>query len=198
MQSQAIAVKELMVPRDQYATVSHEGTLRDAVLALQEAQKREQRQNPDRHRDRAVLVTDNEAQVLGKLSMLDVLRGLGPKYDRFEGSRASSRAATRVGSAHQFIDSLTGDFGLWQKPLSNLVQKASMVKVSHLIGPLTPSETIDENAPLDAALHQLVMGEFQSLLVTRGRKTMGVLRLTDVYDLISEMIISCEGEPGGD
>ncbi len=191
MQPRPISVKELMVPKDRYATVSHKGTLRDAVLSLQEAQKREQQENPDRHRDRAVLVTGADGRVLGKLSMLDVLRGLEPKYDRVEGARASSRAAARVGSAHLFIDSLIGDFGLWRKPLSNLVQKASAVKVSHLIGPLAEDETIDENAPLDAALHQLIMGQFQSLLVTRKRKIIGVLRLTDVYEMISEMIRSC-------
>ncbi len=191
MQRKPISVKDLMVPKDRYATVAREGTLRDAVLALQDAQKREQQENPDRHRDRAVLVTDAGGRVLGKLSMLDVLRGLEPKYDRVEGSHASSRAAARVGSAHLFIDSLIADFGLWKKPLSNLVQKASAVKVNHLIGPLAQDETIDENAPLDAALHQLIMGQFQSLLVTRNGEIIGVLRLTDVYEMISEMIRSC-------
>lgn len=188
---QSICIKELTVPKNHYATVLEDGTLRDAVLALQEAQKREQQQNPNRHRDRAVLVIDSNARVLGKLSMLDVLRGLEPKYDRVRGSRTSSRAAARVGSAQSFIHSLTGDFGLWQKPLSNLVQKACTVKVRHLIGTLAEGETIDENAPLDAALHQLIMGQFQSLLVTRDGEIIGVLRLTDVYETISEMIKSC-------
>ena len=61
----------------------------------------------------------------------------------------------------------------------------------HLIGTLAEGETIDENAPLDAALHQLIMGQFQSLLVTRDGEIVGVLRLTDVYETISEMIKSC-------
>jgi len=189
---QSISVKELMVPKNHYATVSQEGTLRDAVLALQEAQKREQQQNPDRHRDRAVLVLGSDGRVFGKLSLLDVLRGLEPKYDRVEGSRTSSRAAARVGSAQSFIDSLTGDFGLSRKPLSNLVQKASAVKVKHLIGAPADGETIAEDAPLDTALHQLITGQFQSLLVTRDGEIIGVLRLTDVYEMISEMIKSCQ------
>ena len=185
------SISELMVPKSHYATISQEASLRDAVMALHEAQRREQHQNPDRHRDRAVLVIDSNERVLGKLSMLDVLKGLEPKYDRVEGSRTSLRAAARVGSAQSFIDSLTGDFGMWQKPLSNLVQKAATVKVGHLVRAPGEGETIDENAPLDTALHQLIMGQFQSLLVTRESEIIAVLRLTDVYEMISEMIQSC-------
>ena len=80
---------------------------------------------------------------------------------------------------------------MWKKPLSNLVQKASTVKVGHLVRAPGEGETVDENAPLDTALHQLIMGQFQSLLVTRGGEVIGVQRLTDVYEMISEMIESC-------
>ncbi len=173
--TQSISLKTLMVPKSDYATVSDEGTLHDAVLALQEAQDREQQQDSHRYRDRAVLVVDKDARVLGKLSMRDVLRGLEPKYDRVSGSNSSSRAATRVGSAELFIRSMIADFGLWKKPLSNLVQKASAVKVKHLIGNFGEGETIDENAPIDSALHQFIVGQFQSLMVTLGQEIQWVL-----------------------
>ena len=86
------------------------------------------------------------------------------------------------------------DVGLWKKPLSNLVGKASAVKVRHLINPFADGETIDENATLDTALHQFILGQFQSLLVTRKKKIVGILRLTDVYEEISGMLRSCGTE----
>ncbi len=195
---QSLTVKDLVVPKDMYATISVDGTLREAALALQEARRREQRFDPNRHRDRAVLVVDENDQVLGKLSMLDVLRGLEPRYDRVVGSRASSKAAARVGSARIFIESMVKNIGLWNRPLSNLVEKACTVKVQHLIRPFTEGETIEENASLDTALHQLIMGRFQSLFVIRGGEIVGILRLTDVYEEISKMLISCNSEKVSD
>jgi CBS-domain-containing membrane protein len=48
------------------------------------------------------------------------------------------------------------------------------------------------DATLDQALHQLVVGHHQSLLVTKdGKEIVGILRLTDVFQEISEMIKAC-------
>jgi CBS domain-containing protein len=185
---QSLSVKDLMVPKDQYARIAADRTLGEAVLTLQAVQKREQSLDPDRHRDRAILVIDEHDKVIGKLSMLNVLRGLLPRYDRVRGSRTSSKAAARIGSARLFIDSQEKDVGLWSKPLTNLIEKASSVKVSHLIREIAADETVDEEASLDKALHQMIMGRFQSLLVTRGGEIIGILRLTDVYEAISQKI----------
>jgi len=119
---QSLTVKDLLVPRNQYATVTADSTLRDAALALCEAQELERSLDPGRHRDRAILVVDAYNEVLGKLSKLDVLRGLLPRYGKVEGSRASSKAAARLGSARQFIDSMERDAGRWKKPLENLIE----------------------------------------------------------------------------
>jgi CBS domain-containing protein len=177
-----------MVPKNEYAKISADSTLSDAALTLQEVQQQELRLDPTRHRDRAIFVVDEYDQVIGKLSMLNVLRGLLPRYDRVRGSRASSMAATRVGSARLNIDSQERAVGLWNKPLTNLIKKASTVKVRNLIREIVPGETVDEGASLDTALYQMIVGRFQSLLVTRDSKVIGILRLTDVYDEISEKL----------
>lgn len=181
-------IKDLMVPKNEYAKISADSTLSDAALTLQEVQQQELRLDPTRHRDRAIFVVDEYDQVIGKLSMLNVLRGLLPRYDRVRGSRASSMAATRVGSARLNIDSQERSVGLWNKPLTNLIKKASTVKVRNLIREIVPGETVDEGASLDTALYQMIVGRFQSLLVTRDSKVIGILRLTDVYDEISEKL----------
>ena len=181
-------IKDLMVPKNEYAKISADSTLSDAALTLQEVQQQELRLDPTRHRDRAIFVVDEYDQVIGKLSMLNVLRGLLPRYDRVRGSRASSMAATRVGSARLNIDSQERAVGLWNKPLTNLIKKASTVKVRNLIREIVPGETVDEGASLDTALYQMIVGRFQSLLVTRDSKVIGILRLTDVYDEISEKL----------
>jgi len=186
-----------MVVKDEYATISADATLRDAALALYEAQLEELSKDPARHRDRAVLTIDENGAVYGKLAMLDVLRGLEPRYDRVEGSRASSRAASRVGSARYIIESMAKNTGLWNKPLTNLVEKARSVKVRQLVPSIAAGESVEEDASLDAALHQLIMGRFQSLFVTRNGNIVGILRLTDVYEEISKHLRRFESKTEG-
>ncbi len=72
-------VKDIMVPLAEYATVSTEETLFEAVMALEEAQKR---YTKDRYKHRAILVYDEKKRVVGKLSQLDVIRGLETGYRR--------------------------------------------------------------------------------------------------------------------
>jgi len=192
MAMHTLTVKDLAVPKDKYATISADSTLGQAVRRLQEAQETERRENPVRHRDRAILVLDESGEIIGKLSMLNVMRGLLPRYDKYRGSRTSSKGATRVGSARTFIDAMERDAGLWKKPLANLLEKAASIRVRNLIRPFAENEFIDENASLDKALHQLITGRYQSLLVTRDGSIIGILRLTDIYDELSERLLAHE------
>ena len=185
-----LTVRDLAVPKDKYATISADSTLGQAVRRLQEAQDKARREDPVRHRDRAILVLDENGEIIGKLSMLNVMRGLLPRYDKYRGSRTSSKGATRVGSARTFIDAMERDAGLWKKPLANLVEKAASIRVRDLIRPFAENEFIDEDASLDKALHQLITGRYQSLLVTRAGAIIGILRLTDIYDELSERLIA--------
>ena len=47
----------------------------------------------------------------------------------------------------------------------------------------TPSENefIEEDTPVEAAIHQLQIGPYLSLLVTRKKDIVGILRLSDVF-----------------
>jgi CBS domain containing-hemolysin-like protein len=120
--------------------------------------------------------------------MLNVLRGLLPQYERQEGALASSMAASRVGSARAFLDKQEQRAGLWTNPLANIVSKAGKVRVRDLVRPFGDGETVDEEDSLDIALNQMVVGRYQSLLVTRDGEITGILRLTDVYEAISHLL----------
>jgi predicted transcriptional regulator len=77
---------------------------------------------------------------------------------------------------------------LWSKPLDNLIEKASSIKVDQLIRPFSEGELIEEDESLDTALQHLITGRFQSLLVTRNGEIVGILRLADVYESISRLL----------
>ncbi len=179
----ATKVKELMVPLEEYATVSEESSLYEAVLALEEAQERFQK---DTYKHRAILVYDENKNIVGKLSQLDVIKGLEAGYKHLDLS-----SVKHTGFSPEFMRSLIKAYDLWSKPLEEICRKAPSIKVKDVMYTPTEGEYVREEANLDEAIHQLVMGKHQSLLVTRGDKIVGILRLTDVFKEIGEVMKAC-------
>ena len=179
-------VKDLMVPLAEYATVSEEASLYAAVLALEEAQKHFRQ---DAYKHRAILVLDKNGRVVGKLSQLDVIKGLEAGYKKI----GDFKGISHTGFSTDFIKSMVGKYDLWQKPLEDICRRAPHIKVRDVMYTPTEGEYVEEEAALDQAIHQLVVGHHQSLLVTKGGKEIvGILRLTDVFEQVCGMIKACD------
>lgn len=178
-------VKDLMVPLSDYATISEDATLSEAVAALKESQEAF---DQGKFRHRAVLILDASGKVVGKVSLLAILMGLEPKYDQM----LSDRGAMHVGFTKDFQKSMIEQFRLWEEPLEHICQKAAQVKVNTIMTVPKDREMIEPEATLNEAIHQLVMGHHQSLMVKSGDDVIGVLRLTDVFDLVAQTIQQCE------
>ena len=65
-------VKDLMVPIEEYATVSQDATLFEAVQALERAQEKLNR-TQCLYLHRAILVFDQNKKIIGKISQLDIM-----------------------------------------------------------------------------------------------------------------------------
>ena len=76
--------------------------------------------------------------------------------------------------------------------MENICQKAAKMKVESFMTKLTEGEFIDLGASLDQAIHLLVMGHHQSLLVKKEGTVVGVLRLTDVFASVFHVLKTCE------
>ncbi len=180
-----VIVKELMVPIEEYATVSQEATLYEAVLAMEKAQMAF---DPSKHKHRAILVLDSEKNVIGKLGIFDILMALEPKYGELEATGVLSRS----GYSPEIIKSMLKDNILWSEPLQFICSRAPKLNVSDFMEAPADGVYIEENATLDEAIHQLLACRYQSLLVTRGGKVVGILRLSDVFTKICDKIKICE------
>ena len=178
-------VKQLMVPLSEYATVSKDASMYEAVLALESAVAAF---DPSRHRHRAILVYDENKRIVGKISQIDVLRGLEPGYEEL----AKSDSYTRLGLSAMYHKSMIEQYRLWNKPLNDICRKASELKVEAFMTAPTEGEFVDEEAPLDEAIHRLIIGKHQSLLVTRKKDIIGILRLTDIFTEIVKNIKECK------
>jgi len=182
---QTVKVKDLMVPLAEYATVSQDATLYEAVTALEEAQSKFSQR---KYMHRAILVYDEKKKIVGKLSQLDVLRGLEPGYKDI----GDFKNITRSGYSANFIRSIMKSNALWQKPLDNICAKAGQIKVKEIMYTPAEGEYVQEEATLDQAVHQLVFGHHQSLVVTQGDEVVGILRLTDVFAELCRIIKACQ------
>jgi CBS domain-containing protein len=182
-----IAVEELMVPLEEYATVSEEASLFEAVMALEAVHEKMDREKYH-YLHRAILVYDGEGKIVGKIGQIDVLRALEPRYKDLGDTRAMSRA----GLSPEFIRSMMDNMAFCDTSLTDMCGKASRIQVRDFMYTPEAGECVEADASLCEAIHMLIMGKHQKLLVLREGDIVGVLRLSDVFMKIFEMMKQCE------
>ena len=178
-------VKDLMVPLSEYATVSQDATLSEAVFALKQAQAN---YDQAKYRHRAVLVYDDNNRIVGKINFLSVLQGLEPKYD----DMLSDKSPSHLGFTRTFQKTMIDQLKLWQDPLEKICEKAAQLTVKSFMTVPKADEKISATTTIEEAIHYLVLGHHQSLLVTEKDEVIGLLRLTDVVELVVDIIMACE------
>lgn len=184
---ESIKVKDLMVPLDEYGTVSQDARLYEAVLALEKAQEELDRERY-MYLHRAVLVYDDNRKIVGKVSQMDVLRALDPKYKEM----GSPESISRAGFSPDFLASMLEQYSILADPFVKICSKTATLIVKEFMYTPTEGEYVNEDAAINIAIHQLVMGHHQSLLVTNGDEIVGVLRLCDVFKHVFQTIKTCE------
>ncbi len=176
----SILVKDIMVPLSEYTSVTEDATLSDALDVLESAQEEFYK---SRNRHKAVLVCEKKSgKVIGKLSQLDVIRSLEPKYEFFTEEKPLPFAgASHFGFSPKFMKDILEQYELWYEPIKEICKNAGFQKVKDIMQTPSSGEFVKDDANLGEAIHQLIMGHHQSLLVTQKKNIVGILRLTDVF-----------------
>ena len=179
-------VKDIMIPIDEYAVVPMTATILEALNELKRSQKK---LTPGRFLHRAVLVRNDKGGIVGKIGHLAFLKALEPKYDKLGKIKNLSRA----GLTPDFLSSMATDLNLWQGDLKERCKMVRTVKVTQIMHPVT--EQIDLNASLSSAIHRIVLWQTLSILVTDEDRVVGILRLSDLFEAVFEVIIAdCQQE----
>ena len=76
--------------------------------------------------------------------------------------------------------------------LKDLCSLASRLKVEDFMQTPSEGEFIEQEASLEMAVMQLVTGHHISLLVTRNKEIIGILRMTDVFVAVFHTMKECE------
>jgi CBS domain containing-hemolysin-like protein len=178
-----INVKSIMVPLSEYTAVSENATLYEAVLALEEAQKKA---DQDSKKRRSILVIDRAGRAVGTLDQWDVIKGLEPKCRPME----SLKETSRFGFSPDFIKSMMESYSLWRTPLMDICKKADDIKVKDIMHSISAGY-VDEETSVNNAIQQMITCCHQSLLVTRANDVVGILQFSDVFKEICNRIKAC-------
>jgi CBS domain-containing protein len=178
-------VKDLMIPLSEYETISTKSNLYEAALALEKAQLAYEK---GMYPHRILLISDEKGEIVGKISQLDVLRALEPKGEQIQDSKTLSR----FGVSSPYLKPMLNQCGFWDKPLIDICRSAGRLKVRGLVCAPAEGEYVPEDASLTEAIHQLALEHHQSLLVTRNKKIVGILRQSDMFKEVVQTLAVCE------
>jgi len=178
-------VKDLMVPISDYATVHEDAPMAEAIKAFENEKKR---YGTAPYRHQSLVVVDSNQHVVGRLSQVDMMHALEPRYNEIGESRWIGRSAL----SKKVLATLREQFQLWEQPLEAMCQAVCNTKVKDHMQKPTDGEFVSETDTLNIAAHRIVMGRHHSLLVTRGKVIVGILRSTDVFNALYDMISTCK------
>jgi CBS domain-containing protein len=178
-------VRDLMIPVQNYACVPEDSPLFEVIIALEEVQ---QKFKDMYYKHRAVLVCGEKGKIVGKIGLIDVLRALDPQYKEL----GEIGMITRFGVNLEFLKSMKDQFRLFKEPLDSLCRKVATIKAKEAMHTPVEGEFVEIDASLNEAIHKFVIGQHQSLLVLDKGEIVGVLRLSDVFMEVAQMIKQCE------
>lgn len=173
-------VVDVMLPLDEYTVVSEDETLYDAFVALEEAKKN---LPPGRHSHKAVLVINKKKEIVGKIGHLGFLKALDPGYQNIGQLDMLSKA----GLTREFVTSMMKNYELLQDDLSDVRRRTKSIKLKDVMHPI--KEHIDINDSINEAIHKIIMWQALSVPVTKDNKVVGILRLADLFDAVSSIIL---------
>ena len=165
--SETKKVKELMIPLEDYPHIPYWFTLRQAMAIVREAAiKFEGSFEP-----RAVLVFDEKYQLMGMLTLRDIIKGLEPRFMH----------ETALVKSDPNLTVLMGDlFGPGMR-------EASQKPVSEVMSPI--KITVQGSDPIAKALFLMIKEGVGVMPVIQDSKVAGMIRLSDLFKEISDMVL---------
>ncbi|MEJ5330356.1 MAG: CBS domain-containing protein [Desulfobaccales bacterium] len=160
-------VKDFMIPLEDYPHIPYWFTLRQAMAIVREASiKFEGSFEP-----RAVLVFDEKYQLMGMLTLRDIVRGLEPRFLKDSGLIKADPSLTVL---------LKDLFGPGLK-------EASQKQVSEVMSPIRV--TVNAEDPIAKALALMILENVGMMPVMQNQKVVGMVRMNELFQEISKIVL---------
>jgi hypothetical protein len=178
-------VRDIMVPLSEYPIVDASATVLEAVIRLDESRRTA---GADRQPYLAVLVADRDGNIVGKLGQLGILQAL-----ELRGHVAKDQdTLDKAGVSDSMMQTAMDHYRVLQREVSDLCLGATGTPVRDVMHPI--KEHIDIEAPICEVIHQIVVWQTLSVLVTEKGRPVGLIRLADLCD---EVIKQMRRTPAG-
>jgi DNA-binding NarL/FixJ family response regulator len=160
-------VKDFMIPLEDYPHIPYWFTLRQAMAIVREAAiKFEGSFEP-----RAVLVFDEKYQLMGMLTLRDIIKGLEPKFAKDAGLiKADPNLAVLMGDM----------FGPGMR-------EASQKPVSDVMSPI--KVTVNGEDHITKALFLMIQENVGMMPVLLDKKVVGMVRMSELFKEISDVVL---------
>jgi len=178
-------IRDLMIPIEKYAVVDNDATVRDALIELRESQAR---LSPGSFFHRSVLIRNKDGTIVGKIGHWALLKAVEPRYKQMDDVQNLSRA----GLTSDFVKSMAIEIDLLKSDLRERCRRIRSMNVTEIMRPVT--EQVDISVSLSEAIHSIVTLQTLSIVITDHGKAVGLLRLSDLFHVVREIIISEDEE----
>jgi CBS domain-containing protein len=159
--------EQLMIRLEDYPHIPYWFTLRQAMAIVREAALK----FGGSFEPRAVLVFDEKYQLMGILTLRDIIIGLEPRF-------LQGTALTKMDPS---LTVFMGD--VFGPQMTEQSQRA----VSEVMSPI--KTTVNAEDPITKPLYLMVQENVGLIPVMQGGKVMGMLRLSDLFGEISKIVL---------
>ena len=86
------------------------------------------------------------------------------------------------------MKSIREQYSLWDRPFEEYIKSLKSTRVRDAMYKPADHQHVNMDETLVEAMHKIVMGRHQSLLVLDGKKVVGILRSTDVFNAFCDLL----------
>lgn len=180
--------RDVMIPAERYPKVYDSVSIRESIVALAASSV----QLTDNHliHPRHVLVLDEHDRLVGVVNRRNLILGLAPR-------QASDAQMGPQWARSMAAMGTPADFDLlirWGSLFSSGSLERSARPVGSIMRPLRA--LVQEDAPLSRVITTMLHHEMDMLPVAEGDKLVGVVLMTEIFDIIAEFVMEQGGKPG--
>ncbi|NLI81718.1 MAG: CBS domain-containing protein [Deltaproteobacteria bacterium] len=183
--AQKNTVKEIMSPIEEYNFVQEDDRLCEALRIIRENHKKIQACVTGTFH-KTLLVKNAAWDIVGKLSIFDLIRGLVPESMKKETSKPYYRTiSTRAAEVAAEIGEIQEKLQWLETSFFELVRKESQKKVKDVMSPVHP--ILKEDDTINRAIYVMFRENTRQPLVVRDGKVVGVLAFMDIFPVLLEI-----------
>ncbi len=167
---------DIMIPLDKYPHIPYHFTLRQAVEIIEKAAIE---CGGKKSLPRALLVFDDQKQLLGIVRRRDILRGLEPKFLRTM-PMTHRKQLFDVEVDPDLVDFSTGR-------IAHAIQEQADHKVSEVMQPIVATVRYDDH--LAKIIYKMIHWDLNLLPVIKDDSVVGVVRSVDAFHEIAQLVL---------